>query len=360
MQFDLTKEDTRLCKAIAMLMIVFHNYFHSLPNKPGENEFTFHWWRFFEVWLQILENPFDVLRPIAGFFGHYGVHIFIFLSGYGLTKKALQTFAKPKDVLKIDLYALVFGQILKLWKLMLLGAIFAAIVWWVTLPDPNWMKRASEFLWTLSFTNALVPGHRYYFVSVWWFLSLIVQCYLIFPLLYNYITAEKRVIYFIGASIVVGALLYSPMRHAGVSVYGTVLGQLPIFALGVWLAKGGDLKRNRKILLWLSILLVAGWTLRPFFHLSFLLVTLGFIYFYESVRLSVNCWFLQYIGGISSFIYISHGELRWPIIRYLATLNPSSRLDEYLGFLLYFILVIISAILLRWIFVKSRLFWSKR
>lgn len=175
-----------------MLMIVCHNYFRLLPNRPGENEFTFHWSRFFDVWLQIAEAPLDVLRPIAGFFGHYGVHIFIFLSGYGLTKKALQVFAGFNGVSKADLYALVWGQIFKLWKLMVLGGVFTLMVWWITVPDPDWVKRFSEFLWTLTFTNAVVPGHRYYFVSVWWFLSLIVQCYLVFPLLYSYIVDDKR------------------------------------------------------------------------------------------------------------------------------------------------------------------------
>lgn len=345
-----------------MLMIVFHNYFHCLPNKPGENEFSFHWWRFFEVWVQIFEMPLDALRPISGFFGHYGVHIFIFLSGYGLTKKALQTFFGSKDASIIGLYALVFRQIFKLWKLMVLGGIFAIAVWWITLPDPDWTKRLTEFLWTLSFTNTVIPEHRYYFVSVWWFLSLIVQCYLVFPYLYHYITTDKtKIIYFVGVAVVIGALLYSPMRHAGVSVYGTVLGHLPIFALGVWLAKGGDLKKSRKILLGLAVLLIAGWTLRPFFHLSFLLVTLAFVYSYESMRSFLNCWFLQYIGTISSFIYIAHGELRWPIIQHLATIDPPSRLIEYLGFLFYFSLVIASAIVLRWFSVKIRLFGvSKR
>lgn len=360
MRFSLSKDDTKICKAIAMLMIVCHNYFHLLPNRPGENEFSFHWSRFFEVWIQIAETPLDMFRPIASFFGHYGVHIFIFLSGYGLTKKALKVFDGLNEVSKSALYTLVLGQIFKLWKLMVLGGVFTVAVWWISLPDPDWGKRFSEFLWTLSFTNAVVPGHRYYFVSVWWFLSLIVQCYLIFPLLYSCVTADKKVAYFIGGTVMLGVLLYSPMRHAGVSVYGTVLGHLPIFALGVWLAKGGELKKSRKIMLGLAILLVAGWTLRPFFHFSFLLVTLMFVYCYESMRSFLNCRFLQYIGALSTFIYITHGELRWPIIKYLSTLDQPCRLIEYLGFVFYFALVIISAVILKWFSGKIRLFESSK
>lgn len=293
MQINFDKNDTRICKAIAILMIVLHNYFHSLPGKPGENEFSFHWSRFFEVLWQIADAPLDVLRPIASFFGHYGVHVFIFLSGYGLTKKALQILPKVEGkVLILKLYMLVCDQILKLWKLMLLGAIFVMFVWWGSLPDPNWPRRISELLWTLTFTNTLLPNHQYYFVSVWWFLSLIVQCYLVFPLLFLSVDFGKRFvgIIFVG-TILLGVILYSPMRHADVEVYATVFGQLPIFLLGVWLAQGGDLPEGRKTMVWLVVLLFAGWTLRPFFHLSFIFVTLAFLYFYQHVKVKLDLVF---------------------------------------------------------------------
>lgn len=160
-------------------------------------------------------------------------------------------------------------------------------------------------------------------------------------------------------TILLGVILYSPMRHADVEVYATVFGQLPIFLLGVWLAQGGDLPEGRKTMVWLVVLLFAGWTLRPFFHLSFIFVTLAFLYFYQHVKVKLDLVFLRFIGGISSFIYISHGELRKPIIKWLATLDSPNRLLEYSGFLVYFVLVIVSALLLRWFADKTNWFGRK-
>lgn len=343
-------------------MIVFHNFFHSLSGSPGENEFSFHWFRFFEVWLQIVDEPLDFLRPIVSFFGHYGVHIFIFLSGYGLTRKCLKIFSPlSREPSFGDLYGIVFKQVLKLWKLMFLGGGVAVVVWWVSLSDPEWSRRIYEFLWTITFTNAIVPEHRYYFVSVWWFFSLIVQFYLFFPLLFRYIPVEGRTFgYFLGVSILLGALLYSPMRHAGVAVYGTILGQLPLFALGVWLAKDGffpDMKR--KTIIWLLTLLVASWVFRPFFHMSFFLFVIAFIVFYEKMRASLDWPLLNYIGGISSFVFVVHGEIRRPILAWLESVDYSGRLIEYGSFVVYFFLVILVSVFLRWFSVKINLFERK-
>lgn len=358
MQVNLSKNDTAICKGIAMLMIVCHNFFHSLPNSPGENEFAFHWFRFFEVWLQIADNPFDVLRPISSFFGHYGVHVFMFLSGYGLTRKVFQKFPVSEEGPSLpDLYRLVFAQVLKLWKLILLGGGFAALIWWGSLADPEWCRRISEFLWTITFTNSVIPDHRYYFISVWWFFSLIVQFYIVFPFLFKYISVERRsFIRFLVLSILLGTVFYSPLRHCGVAVYATILGQAPIFAFGIWLAKGGDFTlKGGKTLTWLLILLLAGWTLRPFFHLSFLFVVVAFVCFYESMKVRLDCCFFKFIGGLSSFIFIVHGEIRRPIFKWLATLDPPSRLIEYGGFFVYFLIVILSAMFLRWF--SSKLNW---
>ena len=84
---DLSLLDTRFFKGIAILMILFHNFFHWLPPKIGENEQDFDLLRF-RTYLNIcFDSPELIIQATFSFFGHFGVSIFLFLSAYGLTKK---------------------------------------------------------------------------------------------------------------------------------------------------------------------------------------------------------------------------------------------------------------------------------
>ena len=111
--FELNKADTATLKALAILFIVAHNYFHFLPPVTGENEMTFSPEHIQNVLMFIWANPLDAFHPIVSFFGHYGVHIFIFLSGYGLTKKCLSSnFGTLSELYRVSIRKIV--QVIKL------------------------------------------------------------------------------------------------------------------------------------------------------------------------------------------------------------------------------------------------------
>src|SRR5512133_1523766 len=80
----LDKKDTTILKALAILAIVFHNFFH-ISVKVHENEFDFSPDRF-GVFLQTVAHPSLAIQALFAFYGHYGVQIFIFLSAYGFAK----------------------------------------------------------------------------------------------------------------------------------------------------------------------------------------------------------------------------------------------------------------------------------
>src|SRR4051812_43734901 len=79
---QLDKKDTTILKALAIMAIVFHNFFH-VAVKVHENEFDFDPARF-SVFLQTVRHPSLSIQALFAFYGHYGVQIFIFLSAYGL------------------------------------------------------------------------------------------------------------------------------------------------------------------------------------------------------------------------------------------------------------------------------------
>ena len=85
----LTKSDNHLLKGIAILSIMLHNLLHLLPGAVAENEFTFSARNIQRVLFEFHHSQ-EVWRMVASVFshfGHYGVPIFLFLSGYGLVMK---------------------------------------------------------------------------------------------------------------------------------------------------------------------------------------------------------------------------------------------------------------------------------
>lgn len=77
-----------IVKGIGILLIIFHNYFHTFPEFPPECEFKYapeNVSRFTEAMLS--GNLRIIILSLFSFLGHYGVSIFVFVSGYGLSKR---------------------------------------------------------------------------------------------------------------------------------------------------------------------------------------------------------------------------------------------------------------------------------
>ena len=97
MLLQLTKDDTNYLKAIAIIVIVLHNYLHFIPPHFGENEMYFSAKVIWGV-IQKVGNDFTLLpKLILSSFGHFGVQTFIFLSGYGLAK-SFASYASAADI----------------------------------------------------------------------------------------------------------------------------------------------------------------------------------------------------------------------------------------------------------------------
>ncbi len=319
--FDLKKSDTTALKALAILLIVAHNYFHFLPPVTGENEMTFSPEHIQNVLMFILANPLDAFHPFVSFFGHYGVHIFIFLSGYGLTKKCLSSNLHTVS----ELYSVSIKKILQVVKLSFVGLLFLCVYRALVTQDPITRDFFLQYLKFLTFTENLRPGKLYYFVSVWWFLALIVQFYLLFPWIYRFCRkASTRKFFLVCALFVLlAAMLYKPMLDQQLYVYATPLGQFSVFALGVYFAMGKTLPKNSWVVL--LICLPLGFIYLPFFHLSFVTVTLLALIIYEHFKKPSWAYskVLQFVGSISMYIYIVHGDMRWILINWIESVQSS-------------------------------------
>ena len=350
---ELTRADASVIKALAILMIVAHNYFHQVKPFPGENEMAFHAETFWKMVFQIAEHPFDAFHPIASFFGHYGVHIFLFMSGYGLTKKALGYVQKHGGISWTDLWKVSLNQIAKIVSLTLVGVSILCLykyIAWGTLPDAEFF---TKYLVFLTFTENLRPGDFGYFVSVWWFMALIVQFYLLFPIIFKGLSRHAYLTLSIGVVCQLLAVsIYEPLLEQHVLVYATPLGQMLLFMLGGYLAMGRRL--SRWIVLPLVVVLPLTFIDPNFFHLSFVAVTVFLMLAYGLLRERlIASKTLLWIGGMSMFIYIVHGDLRWQVI---PVVNEAQNIWlSYIMFFGYVAEVFIFAILAKWLASTTRI-----
>ena len=97
----LTRTECTAMRGIAILGIMLHNYCHYVKGIVKENEYQFVDGRCNRLW-EVLTNPDEFLpMHLLSFFGHYGVPVFLFLSGYGLVQKyesSLSTSSHPSPL----------------------------------------------------------------------------------------------------------------------------------------------------------------------------------------------------------------------------------------------------------------------
>lgn len=74
-------------RGIAILGIMLHNYCHWLGFAVKENEYTFSAGNAVQFWYKLTSFDHDILIHFFSFLGHYGVPVFLFVSGYGLVMK---------------------------------------------------------------------------------------------------------------------------------------------------------------------------------------------------------------------------------------------------------------------------------
>ncbi len=80
----LSYNQTLFFKGIAILCILLHNFFHWVEPVTYQNEMSF---TANSVYCFMEEfSAAETVNGFFSFFGFYGVYVFIFLSGYGLTK----------------------------------------------------------------------------------------------------------------------------------------------------------------------------------------------------------------------------------------------------------------------------------
>lgn len=296
----------------------------------------------------------NLIRYI-GWFGDQGVQLFIIISGFGLTWGLLNHSDLKPFSLK-NFYARRGERVYPLWW----GThILFMAIWLVTgLGLSAFDKKTYLSAIGIRFT----PELFYYFSPAWWFIGLLIQFYLVFPLIW---LGLRR----LGPTwlLVIACLLAFPARAFGLLNFTTYMDpwqrgaifitRLPEFVLGIslayWFYK--DRKRIDHILKSIPMIMIGICTYALGMVLSLFLLGMAFapfllgvglfILFYNLFsRIPLGCKVGAWLGQHSYSLYLIHH----PIILFVVPLGITGLLKMGVNALLAAEFTLVIAVSLEW------------
>lgn len=298
-QTYLSYNQTLFFKGIAILCILLHNFFHLLAPVTYQNEMFFAQKSVFRF---IQDFSFsESINALFSFFGFYGVYVFIFLSGYGLSKAFTTAPA-------LSGFRFTVKHALKVYKLFLISVgLYVLYVY----PDVNF----KALLHSLSLTNNFFADRVFLVNGPWWFFSLIIQLYVVFTLLYYFLKRGKAHIFYIFYVYLILACFLIYNGGEVIEFYANFPGHLPEFSLGIYIAlyeKELSFLYNRRINALIAatafVMIIGAQFFKFLFVLSFTASAIFAFSFFLALDWRENK-FLQYTGKISPYLFGFNGFL---------------------------------------------------
>ena len=335
----LSRTECTAMKGIAILAIMLHNYCHWLKGIARENEYTWNQWkndRLVEAFQQ-----FDELFPmhLVSYFGHYGVPVFLFLSGFGLVMKYERGSLPEASIWRFTHY-----NYLKLFRIFIVGFVFFTMLDAFTPGMHRYL--ASEVLAMLGmYANFLERPSEVVWPGPYWYFSVTMQLYILYRLLF-YRWRHWSVVVVLMVGCWLWQFLYlDDMETLERLRYNLVGGMLP-FGLGVlagrWPLNMGSSPTVHSPVLVISIVLIIlmcfniqSWLFVP------ALIVVGTIALVKLIPSQVMPY-IVWLGSVSAAIFVTH-----PIVRKIFV-RPYIYQDMYAGLLLY----IVATLLLSWLMKK--------
>ena len=308
-----SREDTNFLKGISILLIVLHNYYRWINPIIGENEFEFSAENIVNNLILLQSNPLELLHVFFKFLGHYGILSFIVISAYGLTL----SFTKSRPGYGRFLLRR-FGKIYP--SLILAGIVFVVYSLMMDGRMPSTDLLHDMLLHATLLTN-LIPGKAMAFAGPWWFYSFIFQFYMVFPALFwvNRRYGGRGLSGLALGGYFLTIMLYSPLLKLNLNPYQMVIGHLPEFCLGMYLASKDKIRLPLWALLLALLVAIGGNIYRwlwPFANLGVAVVLVITIQRMLRWRDKLPSLFstISFLGMISMYLFACHGYLRWQFI----------------------------------------------
>ena len=345
----LNRAECSALRGIAIIGIFLHNYLHWLGPMVKENEYQFHQHNAERLWFILTHPDQNILYHLFSFFGHYGVPVFVFLSGYGLYLKYESGAGERRND---GVWAFMKSHYLKLFPMMFLGFCLFAMVDWVTPGRHHWTWDAILEQLTMTINLFPDPDHRIW-PGPYWFFGLMMELYLVYRLLLY----RRHWAWNVGLIVVcmaVQALCFdNPEGDAINRIRYNFMGNMLPFGMGLLLARWKASPQPSPVregvsffTLLLSVAAIVAlsfnfwtWLIVPFF------VVVAHVFFIKMLSAIPAAAFLTrglaWVGGISAAIFVCH-----PITRKIFI--PISRSGDILdGLTIYIIATILLAMLFK-------------
>ena len=336
-------------RGIAILAIMLHNYCHFIGRIVKENEYQYLSTNNDRLW-QVLTNPSELLPVhLLSFFGHYGVTVFLFLSGFGLVKKYELDTSHNAGSFRFLRY-----HYLKLLRMLIVGFVLFLMVDAVT-PGRFAFHWDNVIAQLLMYINMLPEPDKIIWPGIYWFFGLMMELYIVYRLL-----LYRRSSWLVIGLIIVCWLLQVFCDPDGETLnrlrYNFIGGMLP-FGLGLLLGRaslraadysqGGNVLFPRwerfipkvGIMFWAVALLLAsllvvvmGFNFQSWLWIPVMTIigTIALVKVMPEWLLKIMVWF----GGISAAMFVAH-----PIARKLF-ITVAWKQDIYDGLILYVVVTI--------------------
>lgn len=333
------RTDSQILKGIGILIIILHNYFHMLPGFPPECEFKY----FPENVSQFINamtsgNWRTTLFSLFSFLGHYGVSVFVFVSGYGLTKR----YGQSDDVW----WHILLHRAIQLWKWIIPVALLLIIdrYWgkaWFTQQYLGNQQIWTDLLFMLTFTaNGLAD--RFIIVGPWWYFGMAFQLYVVYVLFLR--RASDRTIWIAMAAAWALLLILQGLGLDSLvfAFRYNFVGWLPVFGIGMLVARHPITLSGKWIVLGCALFVLS--LFNPYLWIfSSVLTLFPIIAVLPLFKKGIVCKISVALGGLSAALFITHAFIRnWVVERYAPLMQP-----EWSG-LLYLALCLAVAWIYRW------------
>lgn len=335
----LSMAESKALRGIAILGIILHNYCHFLGFAVKENEYTFTASKPRQLLERMLTLDDNLFIHFMSFFGHYGVPVFLFISGFGLVYKYERS--TPTRVRALPFIGFHYAKLL---RLMFLGYIGFAVVSYLHPHGYHGYTVGRVIAQLLMYINLMPDPDHIIKPGPYWYFGLMLQLYIVYRLvLYRRSSAVTLALIVLCTAV---QALFPPSVDEGGEIlnrirYNFIGGMLP-FGAGILYARHG---RNLPLPINLTIVVVSAfivfigsfyfwsWLFVPLFIVTGAVATMKLI---PDKALAPCVWF----GAISSALFVMHPITREIIIK------MSYRGYIYTGLITY----IVASILLAWLF----------
>lgn len=357
----LSSVQCQVLRGIAIMGIFLHNFCHLLRGSNEENEFEFIAERASNMWNYWTGGNIDAFAPIQflSFFGHYGVPIFLFLSGFGLVMKYESGGASPQ----MGVWRFLGSHWFKLFKLMILGFVLSVIAYLACgLSWHGWHEYLAQATMLSNIIPSLCEAQT---PSPYWFFGVMVEVYVVYRLLIYPFHDKRQSVWRWLMPLLLVVLVWLPqvfmeqhrhglvyLRHnAAIAMLPSALGvlaarygfpRLPRWVLGVVTVVALPLlavfSLNYQLWLWIPVLVIAG--------------SVAFVKFLEPYKGLSHTFVispLRYLGVLSSMIFVVHSIPRIPIYVFVLKTHNGLMLIDYAWLALYMVLTLVLAWGYKWL-----------